>query len=201
MTARQRLIVIALAAVAGLGLGLIGYSVFGPGGGVREARIGQALIGGPFTLVDGDGRTRTDAEFRGRLMLIEFGYTHCPDICPLGLAVMAEALALLGPTADQVQPIFITVDPERDTPALVKDYVAHFSERFVGLSGTPEQVAEAARNYRVYYKARRDAAAGPDYLVDHSGFLYLMGRDGQFLTHFTHETPPEKMAEAIRRHL
>ncbi|HEX6978438.1 MAG TPA: SCO family protein [Alphaproteobacteria bacterium] len=205
MPARTRLLAILVAVVVGAG---IGYAVTTLIGGpeapatVREGfSVGQASIGGPFRLIDQNGRERSDAEFRGRLMLVDFGYTHCPDVCPLGLALMADALDRLGPRAEDVQPIFITVDPARDTPDVLKDYVGHFSERMIGLTGTPEQIAEAARAYRVYYKVHGTPENDPDYPVDHSGFIYLMGRDGRFLTHFTHETPPDKVAEAIRRYL
>jgi cytochrome oxidase Cu insertion factor (SCO1/SenC/PrrC family) len=100
-----------------------------------------------------------------------------------------------------VQSIFITVDPARDTPAALKSYVAHFSDRLVGLTGTPEEIAAAAKAYRVYYKVHGDPASNPNYAVDHSGFIYLMSRDGKFLTHFMHDTPPDRVADAIRRHL
>jgi protein SCO1/2 len=123
-------------------------------------------------------------DFRGRLMLVNFGFTNCPDICPLGLALMTDAIA-----------------PARDTPAALKDYVAHFSDRLVGLTGTKEEIAAAAKAYRVYYKVHGDPASNPNYGVDHSGFIYLMSRDGKFLTHFMHDTPPDRVADAIRRYL
>lgn len=198
---RVRIAIVVATVLIGVGLGYVGYRLLGDSS-VRESRsYGEALIGGPFTLTDQDGKTRSDSEFRGRLMLVNFGFTNCPDICPLGLQLMTDALETLGKDADKVQPIFITVDPARDTPAVMKDYVAHFSERIVGLTGTPEQVAAAAKAYRVYYKVHGDPATNPNYAVDHSGFIYLMGRDGKFLTHFTHDTPPDKMADAVRKHL
>jgi protein SCO1/2 len=171
-----------------------------PSGGVlsRVQRIATPAIGGPFSLVDDSGKTRTDAEFRGRFMLIYFGYTHCPDACPTALQDMADALAGLGADAAQVVPIFITIDPERDTAQYLKGYAEQFDPRFVALTGAPEQIADAAKAYRVYY---RKANNQPDYLIDHSSIVYLMGRDGGFLTHFTHETTPEQMAAALRKQL
>jgi protein SCO1/2 len=205
MPARTRLAVLVATVLVGVGLGYVVHRLFfdaQPAAIVREGRsFGEALIGGPFTLTDQDGKRRSDAEFRGRLMLVNFGFTNCPDICPLGLALMTDALDRLGAQADQVQPIFITVDPARDTPPVLKDYVAHFSDRMIGLTGTSEEIAAAAKAYRVYYKVHGDPATNPNYAVDHSGFIYLMGRDGRFLAHFMHDSPPDRVADAIRRAL
>lgn len=197
--ARLRIGIVVATVLLGVGLGYVGHRLLSD---PRETRsYGEALIGGPFTLTDQDGKTRTDGDFRGKLMLVDFGFTNCPDVCPLGLQLMTDVTEQLGAKGENVQPIFITVDPKRDTPAVIKDYVRHFSDRMVGLTGTPEQVAAAAKAYRVYYKVHGDPATDPNYAVDHSGFIYLMGRDGKFLTHFTHDTPPEKMADAIRKYL
>jgi cytochrome oxidase Cu insertion factor (SCO1/SenC/PrrC family) len=174
-------------------LGLDGTSSVGP-----TTTSGRALIGGSFELVDQNGKTRTDAEFRGKYMLVYFGYTQCPDICPTGLQAMAESLDALGKDAEKIQPIFITVDPARDTPKVMKDYVANFHPRLLGLTGSAAQVAKAAKAYRVYY-ARVGKAGDEDYTMDHSSFTYLMGPDGKYLTHFSHGTPPEKVAERIRK--
>ncbi len=161
-----------------------------------------ARIGGPFSLVDHKGKNLTEADFRGRQMLIYFGYTFCPDVCPTSLTIMADALNLLGSDADDVDPIFITVDPERDTPEHLNMYVGHFHPRMVGLTGTAEQVKAAAKVYRVYFaKAREDGADTEDYLVDHTSIVYLMGPDGEFRAHFTHETDAETMAKKIREFL
>lgn len=161
----------------------------------------QAQVGGPFTLIDHEGRTVTDATYRGKTTLVFFGYTNCPDICPLGLARLAEVMDALGADAAKVQPIFITVDPQRDTPAVMKSYVEHFDPRMAGLSGTPEQVAAAAKAYRVYFKIHGDAATNPNYLVDHSGFIYVMNRDGGFVGTFTPESKIETAVALIRRAL
>ncbi|MFC7540497.1 SCO family protein [Siccirubricoccus deserti] len=136
---------------------------------------GMAL-GGAFTLVDQTGRTVTERDYAGRWMLIYFGYSFCPDVCPTELGVMTTAIDQLGPVGEQVVPVFITVDPQRDTPAHLADYVSRFHPRLQGLTGTPEQVAEAARRYRVYFsKVQRPDMT--DYLMDHSSFVFLVGPD------------------------
>lgn len=162
----------------------------------QTSSSGTATIGGPFTLVDQHGRTVTDETFRGRWMLVFFGFTHCPDICPTALNDMSAVLAELGPAADKVQPIFVTVDPERDTVEAMSQYVANFDPRIVALTGTPEQISQAAKAYRVYYKK---VPQGDDYTMDHTGILYLMDPQGRFMTHFTPNTPPEDMAARIRK--
>ena len=166
-----------------------------------EAGSGQVAIGGPFELVDHDGRTVTEKDFAGRLLLVYFGFTHCPDICPTGLQTIAIAMDQLGAAADQVQPVLITVDPERDSPAVMKEYVQAFHERLVGLTGSPEQVAKVAREYRVYYQkvTLKDSSLG--YSVDHSGFIYLMDGQGKYLSHFRHDATPEQMAQRIKSKL
>lgn len=189
----------ALAFAGGLWLGLAEWHT-GPDP-TQPVSSGGGAIGGPFQLTDQDGKARTDRDFRGKLMLITFGYTFCPDVCPLSLQNMTAAMDDLGKDADRVQPIFVSVDPARDTPAQLKSYQEFFTPRLTLLTGTPEAVAQAARNYRVYYKVNGDPAKETNYLVDHSALIYLMDREGRFLTHFTHETPPEKMAAAIRRYL
>ena len=201
---RHRLLAILLAVVAGVGIGAIGHFLLRDGAPatVREmAGFGEAAIGGPFRLIDVDGRERTSDDFRGKLMLVEFGYTFCPDVCPLGLQLFADVLDRLGPAADEVAPVFITLDPARDTSEVLKSYVQHFSPRITALTGPREAIDAAAKAYRVYYRLGSDAATNTNYLVDHSAILYLMGRDGKFLTHFTHETPPERVVAAIRSRL
>lgn len=142
-------------------------------------RVAGAAIGGPFQLVDHTGRAVSEADFAGRFMLIYFGFTHCPDICPTELQVMANAVDALGEDGARVAPVFITVDPQRDTPAHLKDYVAAFHPKMVGLTGTTEQVAAAAKAYKVYFSKQPGAGGGADdYQVDHTSFVYLMGPDG-----------------------
>jgi protein SCO1/2 len=162
---------------------------------------GTALIGGPFKLVDQNGKTVTDQDFRGRYMLVFFGFTHCPDICPAELQVIAQSLDELGVKADEIAPIFITLDPERDTPEAMGDYVKNFGPRFVGLSGSPEQIAAAAKAYRVAYSKFKEDASKADYSIDHSALVYFMGKDGEYIAHFAYGTPVAKMTETLRRYL
>jgi len=175
-------------------------------GGASDPNVtttGKALIGGPFTLVDQHGKTVTDRDFRGRHMLVFFGFTHCPDICPAELQVIAASLDELGPKAEEVVPIFVTLDPERDTPEVMADYVKNFGSRFVGLTGSPEAIAEAAKAYRVAFSKfeNKDAVGDDNYSIDHSAFVYLMGRDGEYITHFNYGAPAAKMTESLRRYL
>lgn len=167
------------------------YAWRGDGGGI-------ARIGGPFSLIDHTGQQRSEADFKGRHALIYFGYSFCPDVCPTALADMLIALDELGPDAARVQPLFITIDPDRDTPRVLKDYVANFHPRLIGLSGSPAQIGDAARAFRVYYAKVDDPEAGENYLMDHSSVIYLMDPDGRYLTHFSHGTAPETMAKRLR---
>jgi cytochrome oxidase Cu insertion factor (SCO1/SenC/PrrC family) len=170
----------------------------GGGGGVQLAP--GVSLGGPFNLTDHTGRAVTERDFAGRWMLVYFGFTWCPDVCPTELGTMAAALDAMGPAGEAVVPLLITVDPERDGPTQLAEYVGRFHPRLVGLTGTPEQVAEAARRYRVYYaKARRPEMT--EYLVDHSGFTYLVGPDSRVRALFRPGTSPEAMAAAVAAQL
>ena len=156
-------------------------------------------IGGAFTLIDHNGKTVTDANFRGRYMLVFFGYTFCPDVCPTALQTIAKVMDLLGAKADKVQPVFISVDPERDTPKVLKSFMENFHPRMVGLTGSPEQVAAAAKVYRVYFAKANDE---DEYLMDHSANIYLMGPDGKFVTYFRHGGfTPDTLAAKVREYL
>ena len=162
---------------------------------------GNALtaIGGPFSLTDGQGHTVTDRDLRGRYMLVYFGYTFCPDVCPTTLNAVADAMDKLGPKADRVQPVFITVDPKRDTPAVVKQYAAAFGSRIEGLTGTPEEIAKVAKEYRVYYAEHRTGPGPNDYTMDHSSILYLMGPDGRFIAPVRADQSGDEMAAVLAR--
>ncbi len=161
---------------------------------------GQAEIGGPFTLIDHNGETVTDETFRGRILLVYFGYTYCPDICPTSLGAVADALDILGPAADAITPLFITVDPERDTPSRMKNYVTFFHPRLIGLTGTAPQTAAAISAYQVYAERVEESENETGfYLVDHSAFIYIMDRDGRFLGLFSHGTGPEAIAKRLRK--
>jgi protein SCO1/2 len=134
-------------------------------------------------------------------MLVFFGFTHCPDICPAELQVISASLDELGPKAAEVVPIFITLDPERDTQAAMGDYVKNFGSRFVGLTGSPEAIAAAAKAYRIAYSKFQEDKTKSDYSIDHSALAYLMGKDGEYITHFPYGTPVAKMTETLRRYL
>lgn len=173
--------------------------------GVEQRLGGMAVppsvsIGGPFSLTDHTGAAVTDATYRGRMMLVFFGFTHCPDICPTELQVMAEVLDRLGEDAARVAPLFISVDPERDTPEALARYVDLFDPRIIGLTGTPEQIAAVARAYRVYY-AKVHPPDATEYTMDHSSFVYLMDAEGRFAGLFRHGAPAAEIAAAIRAQL
>jgi cytochrome oxidase Cu insertion factor (SCO1/SenC/PrrC family) len=157
---------------------------------------GGVSVGGPFALTNDHGAPVTDATYRGRWMLVYFGYTFCPDVCPTELQTIAGALDKLGPQAAQVTPLFVTVDPARDTPAALADYVKLFDDRIVGLTGTDAQIASVARAYRVYY-AKDTPKDSSTYLMDHSSFMYLMGPDGKFRALFRQGMSAQELADAI----
>ena len=154
-------------------------------------------IGGSFSLIDQNGERRSDRDFRGKLLLVYFGFTFCTDVCPIDLQSMAAALDLLGPAGEHVQPLFITVDPEKDMPAQLKSYVGLFHSRMIGLTGDAKEIKRVARAYKVYYA--RTAPDKPDVTdIDHTGFVFLVGKDGQYLGFLPPGTPADRMVEAIR---
>jgi protein SCO1/2 len=160
---------------------LLGLALAACSAGPEEPPLKGAAIGGPFTLTDQDGRTATDRQFAGRYRIVYFGFTHCPDVCPTDLAAIGQALRQFEKSdparAAKIVPIFVSVDPERDTPAVLKDYVAAFHPRLIGLTGTPQQVAAAAKAFGIYYSKEPGTAPG-GYNVNHSRFTYLLGPDG-----------------------
>lgn len=160
-------------------------------------------FGGPFRLETHDGRTVTDNDFRGRFMLIYFGYTNCPDICPIDTAALARAVDLLGPAASKVQPLFITVDPARDTAPVLAQFVKSFHPAIIGLTGSEASISAVAKAYKVHRHKIETTRQGevPNYTVDHGSLTYLMGPDGAFRTLLPHMTPPERMAEIIAGYL
>lgn len=171
--------------------------------GHADSKLPVLPFGGPFSLVDHTGEARTDRDFHGRFLLVSFGYTACPDICPTTLAAVAVALDLAGEAAREVQPVFISVDPVRDRPAVLADYVSVFHPAYIGLTGSEQQVRAVARVYRVHRrKVMLPDATGPDdYVVDHGSLTYLMGPDGKFVTLFPFHTTPEAMAAALRKYV
>jgi cytochrome oxidase Cu insertion factor (SCO1/SenC/PrrC family) len=187
--------IVALGCVAAGGLWYQAEQNSGP----RIVTVGTPEVGGPFSLVDQNGQPKTDADFRGRWMLVYFGYTHCPDVCPTTLALMSEALKQLGGPANLVAPIFVSVDPAHDTPKVLKQYLASFDPRFVGLTGSEQQIAAMAREYKVY-SVRRPLKGG-GYAVDHSSVVCLMGPGGRFVTVYDNSQTPDQIAADLRKRL
>jgi protein SCO1/2 len=166
---------------------------------VCAAPAAAPLISGHFSLQTVAGRAVTEANYRGKWLLVYFGYTSCPDVCPTVLLRVGQVLAALGPLAGRVQPIFITVDPQRDTAKRLATYMAAFDSRVVGLRGAPEQIRAAAREFHVYYRAR--SLGNAEYTVDHSSFLYLMGPDGQFVKLLADSLPVAQLTDELREAL
>lgn len=205
MPAGLRLFIIAglVVVIAGIGAIFALLTRDGTIGTAHEGRsTGSPLVGGAFSLVDQNGTARTNTDFAGKLMLLYFGYTFCPDVCPTGLQRLAEGLDVLTDAERaEVVPLFITIDPARDTSAVLKEYVAQFHPALLGLTGTPDQIATAAKAYRVYYRKSDQTKNQADYLMDHSSIIFLMGRDGTYKAHFTHDSQPEAIAAGIRKAL
>jgi protein SCO1 len=164
-----------------------------------DLMYGRGSVGGPFTLTDQTGRQRSDTEFRGKLMVVYFGYTYCPDICPTDLMAITQALDALGPAAEGVQPVFITIDPERDT-RLLPEYVSAFHRSLVGLTGSPEEIRRVANAYKAFYIKIKDERSG-EYSIDHAGVIYLMGRNGEYLGFMPPQTNPDRLTEILRKNL
>jgi len=192
---------IAAAAIAGVFI----LHAWTPGDAGRSApdpvaaTSGRVTFGGPFTLVDHTGRTVTERDFLGKYTLVFFGFTYCPDVCPTTLQDVATILDRLGPLAERVRPLFITIDPERDSPAVMASYVQTFHPRILGLTGTPEQVRAAAKAYKVFYRKVDDGRGG--YLMEHTAVLFLTDPEGRHLEILPREMPSSKMAELVRRHV
>ncbi len=183
--------------IAAVAIGAAALLIRQPSGG---SGTGVALVGGPFSLVDHTGKRVTDKDFLGRYMLVFFGYTYCPDICPTELQVMTAALDAMGAEAERIQPVFITIDPERDTQQVLADYVGNFGPRLIGLTGTPEEIAIVAKAYRAFY-AKASGSGTQDYLMDHSSTIILMSPDGRFAKFFTYTTDAKALAAALKEAL
>src|SRR5579863_8047245 len=181
------------AAAAVIAAGVLAFVLTSPPGGPRAA-----LIGGPFALQDGNGRTVSDQTLKGRPYLVYFGYTHCPDVCPTELAKISDILSTMGDKP--IPALFITVDPERDTPRVMADYVSSFNPAIVGLSGSPQAVEAAEKAFRVFARKGEKQPDG-DYSMDHSSIVYLMDKDGAFVEAFNLERPPKDAARALERYL
>ncbi|MFZ3238354.1 MAG: SCO family protein [Stellaceae bacterium] len=186
---------------------LVGFAVLGAGaivaldlrGGPQGAAgsLLSAAIGGPFKLVDQNGNTVTNTDLQGKWLLVYFGYTHCPDACPTALNNIALALSDLGPDKNEVRPVFITIDPARDTSKALKDYVSAFDAPILALTGSDAAIGQAAREYRVYYAKHPEA--GGDYSMDHTSIIYVMDPKGRFTASFTGEDPPEEIVARLKK--
>jgi protein SCO1/2 len=154
-------------------------------------------IGGEFQLVDKEGKSWKDADFRGKPMLVYFGYTYCPEVCPKALTHLSEAMETLG-GGKTVQPVFITLDPERDTPENLETFSQNFHKDLILLTGAPDQIEQAKKAYRVY---AAHTSEDKDAEIDHSSLIYLMDRDGHYRAHFNHETPPDEIVKRVKLHL
>lgn len=160
---------------------------------------GTALVGGPFRLTNQKGEAVTEKTYSGKFMMVFFGFSHCQDVCPTELQVMTAAMQQLGSQADQIVPIFVSIDPERDTTNVMADYVKAFDPRLQGLTGTPEQIAEIARAYHAYYKKIPNEKNPSDYEMDHTSIIYIMGPDGAFIKHFNYTTDANALAEDLKK--
>lgn len=163
-----------------------------------QEQASAPAIGGTFTLIDQNGQPYTDKNLEGHYSLVFFGFTHCPDMCPMAMSNITHALdSMLPEVADMVTPVLITVDPARDTPEVLKAYIANFHPRTVALTGSEAETAAAASAFKVYHQVADPTVE--DYMVNHSGYIYLMGRDGRYIKHFSHTTPPEEMAVELEQ--
>lgn len=189
--------ILGLLILAGM-FGLASTSGCAPGGCTTKGDT-KALIGGTYAAVDHTGAPLESTQLLGKYQLLFFGFTSCPDICPSGLTNMSTALDLLGSDAAQFQPIFVSIDPARDTPTVMTEYLSNFHESFIGLTGTDEQIAHLAKTYRVYYaRSSTSAPDDPYYNMDHSSIIYVMDCDGHYIKHFTHSTNAQSLAAELR---
>jgi protein SCO1/2 len=187
---------LAAAVFAGAG-GFLAFELSQGPRGVARSWLGSA-IGGPFRLVDQNGKTVTDTDLNGRWLLVYFGYTHCPDACPTALNNIAVAFRDLDPRQrGELRPVFITIDPARDTPRVIKDYLANFDAPFLGLTGTDAAIAQAAKEYRVYYEKHPEP--GGDYSLDHTSLIYVMNPRGRFAASLDSEATPKQMTERLQQ--
>ena len=198
MTARTSHILLVFSAfLAGLVIFLA--AIMFMSGHMIQGGPGASAIGGPFKLVDQDGKTITDQDMKGEPLLVFFGYTHCPDICPTTLFELSEVLHAMGKDADRVHALFITVDPDRDTPAAMKDYLSSFDPHLRGATGDQKSIEVAEKGYRVY--AKKVPTGHGDYSMDHTALVYLMDKQGHFVAPFNLKRKPADAAADLRRYL
>jgi protein SCO1/2 len=198
MTARTARLLLALGAFVA-GLVLFSAVIFIVTGRSPTPIAMPSAVGGPFKLVDQNSKPITDQDLKGHPFLVFFGFTHCPDVCPTTLFDVSETFRALGPDAKDVRALFITVDPERDTPAVLKDYLTSFDPRIIGVTGDADAIAAAEKAYRVY--AKKVPLDGGDYTMDHTAIVYLMNKDGRFVTPFSLKRRPEEAAADLKRYL
>lgn len=194
---------VVLVAVIGLGLSaliVMAQVQFSPVAEKKSVPVAGSSVGGPFTLIDHTGKTVTEKNFAGQYLLIYFGFTSCPAICPTELQKMNQALKQLGPITDKIQPLFITIDPERDTQEVMKNYVAQFNPRLIGLTGTVGQVDDALKAYKIYARKVKDPAM-TDYTMDHSSYIYLMNPEGKLLSLYGIDSTPADIVADVHKAL
>ena len=197
MTRLIRVLALAAALLAGLAALAAVAIVIWPRGG--EVAISPSAVGGPFRLTDQNGRAVTEADFKGKPFLVFFGFTHCPDICPAALFEMSETFRRLGPDAEKMNALFISVDSERDTPEKLKEYLQSFHPRISALTGTQAEIDAVTKAYKAY--AKKVPLDGGGYTMDHSAIVYLMDRDGRFVAPFNLKRPADEAAKDLRRYL
>jgi cytochrome oxidase Cu insertion factor (SCO1/SenC/PrrC family) len=195
LPSRQKLIFASVMLVLALIISAIGLSL----NTTATHSSGTALIGGPFHMVNHKGEAVTEKSYAGQYMLLFFGFTSCKDVCPTELQVMTAALQELGTDAEKITPLFVTVDPDRDTVDVMKTYVSAFHPRLQGLTGTAVEVAEIAKAYHIFYAKVPNPNDPTDYEMDHASIIYLMGPDGTFLKHFTYTTDAKALAEGLKK--
>jgi protein SCO1/2 len=198
MTTRTSHILLVISAfLAGLVifLGVFFYAT----GNLGSGSAGASAIGGPFTLTDQNGKPVTDNDMKGKPFLVFFGYTHCPDVCPTSLFEISELMHALGKDADKTRAMFITVDPERDTPAVMKDYLSSFDSHLIGATGSRQEIDAAEKVYRVY--AQKVPTGNGDYSMDHTALIYLMDKQGRFVAPFSLKRSPEAAAADLRKYM
>ncbi len=191
---RTKIVALVAAFLAGALILVVAATQLLPGGG--RGGSGSAAVGGPFQLKDQDGRPVTEAILKGKPSLLFFGFTHCPDVCPTALFEMSEIFTALGPDAEKVQAFFVSVDPERDTPEVMKSYLSSFAPQLRGLTGTPDEVDGIKKEYRVY--SRKVPLSEGDYTMDHTAVVYLMDKTGAFVGPFNTKQPPANAAAALK---
>ncbi len=196
LPSRPKLIAAAIMIIAAFAVAALALTQWPTKGPIGS---GTALIGGPFTMINQKGETVTEQNFKGHYTIYFFGFTFCPDVCPTELQVLSAALKELGPDADKIIPVFVSVDPERDTPKIIGEYVSSFDPRLVGLTGSPEQVAKMAKAFHIFYQKVPNPKDSKDYEMDHSSIIYLMGPDGTFIKHFPYSTDAKALALDLKK--